>query len=123
LRFGSLGRGVYGEVWLARNIMGTVRAVKVIWPKQFESDRRYARRGTVGQRVIEAREALWSMKNGPRFRSGAEWRTEKLIWFIAQPSERQSLEGDYIIGRKLYFPTQAFRTMILEKERQFYGSN
>jgi WD40 repeat protein len=38
-----IGRGAYGEVWLARNIMGTVRAVKVIWRKQFESDRPYER--------------------------------------------------------------------------------
>jgi WD40 repeat protein len=38
-----IGRGAYGEVWLARNIMGTMRAVKVIWRKQFESDRPYER--------------------------------------------------------------------------------
>jgi hypothetical protein len=25
-----IGRGSYGEVWLARNIMGTYRAVKII---------------------------------------------------------------------------------------------
>src|SRR5579863_5955650 len=38
-----IGRGAYGEVWLARNIMGTMRAVKVIWRGQFESDRPYER--------------------------------------------------------------------------------
>jgi WD40 repeat protein len=38
-----IGRGAYGEVWLARNIMGTVRAVKIIWRSQFESDRPYER--------------------------------------------------------------------------------
>jgi WD40 repeat protein len=38
-----IGRGAYGEVWLARNIMGAMRAVKVIWRKQFESDRPYER--------------------------------------------------------------------------------
>src|SRR5580658_2770266 len=38
-----VGRGAYGEVWLARNIMGSMRAVKVIWRKQFESDRPYER--------------------------------------------------------------------------------
>src|SRR5437763_8223847 len=38
-----IGRGAYGEVWLARNVMGALRAVKVIWRRQFESDRPYDR--------------------------------------------------------------------------------
>src|SRR5437867_10127392 len=38
-----IGRGAYGEVWLARNVMGTLRAVKLIWRRQFESQRPYER--------------------------------------------------------------------------------
>lgn len=38
-----VGRGAYGEVWLARNIMNAPRAVKIIWRRQFESDRPYDR--------------------------------------------------------------------------------
>ena len=38
-----IGRGAYGEVWLARNIMGAFRAVKIIWRRQFESQRPYDR--------------------------------------------------------------------------------
>src|SRR5688500_17674380 len=38
-----IGRGAYGEVWLARNVMGAPRAVKIIWRGQFESDRPYER--------------------------------------------------------------------------------
>ena len=38
-----IGRGAYGEVWLARNIMGAPRAIKIIWRRQFESDRPYER--------------------------------------------------------------------------------
>src|SRR5436190_23483408 len=38
-----IGRGSYGEVWLARNIMGTYRAVKVVYRKNFENDRPYER--------------------------------------------------------------------------------
>src|SRR5438105_4884162 len=41
--FRRIGRGAYGEVWLARNVMGTLRAVKIIWRRQFESDRPYER--------------------------------------------------------------------------------
>lgn len=38
-----IGRGAYGEVWLARNVMGTPRAVKIIWRRKFTSDRPYER--------------------------------------------------------------------------------
>ena len=38
-----IGHGAYGEVWLARNVMGALRAVKIIWRRQFESDRPYNR--------------------------------------------------------------------------------
>jgi WD40 repeat protein len=47
-----IGRGAYGEVWLARNIMGSMRAVKVIWREQFESDRPYERE-VAGMRRFE----------------------------------------------------------------------
>src|SRR4051794_11974362 len=39
----AIGRGAYGEVWLARNIMGALRAVKLIWRSQFDSERPYER--------------------------------------------------------------------------------
>lgn len=38
-----IGRGAYGEVWLARNVMGVLRAVKIVERRQFESDRPYER--------------------------------------------------------------------------------
>lgn len=38
-----IGRGAYGEVWLARNVMGTPRAVKIVWRRRFNSDRPYER--------------------------------------------------------------------------------
>src|SRR5439155_27214519 len=31
-----IGSGSYGEVWLARSVMGTFRAVKVVYRKTFE---------------------------------------------------------------------------------------
>src|SRR4030095_7307797 len=33
-----IGRGSYGEVWLARNILGTYRAVKIIERKAFRNE-------------------------------------------------------------------------------------
>ncbi len=38
-----IGRGSYGEVWLARNVMGTHRAVKIVRRDAFDSDRPYLR--------------------------------------------------------------------------------
>src|SRR5437016_1101014 len=38
-----VGEGAYGEVWLARNVMGTYRAVKVVYRRTFSDDRPYER--------------------------------------------------------------------------------
>jgi TolB-like protein len=38
-----IGRGAYGEVWLARNILGTYRAVKVIQRRAFRDDEAFER--------------------------------------------------------------------------------
>src|SRR5439155_21604481 len=38
-----IGRGSYGEVWLARNVMGTYRAVKIIDARNFEDPRPFDR--------------------------------------------------------------------------------
>src|ERR1041385_5190738 len=39
----SIGRGSYGEVWLARNVMGTYRAVKIVYRAAFEHARPFER--------------------------------------------------------------------------------
>jgi hypothetical protein len=39
----SIGSGSYGEVWLARNVMGSFRAIKVIHRKTFREDRPFER--------------------------------------------------------------------------------
>src|SRR6266496_6414623 len=38
-----IGGGSYGEVWLARNAVGTLRAIKVVYRKTFDTDRPYDR--------------------------------------------------------------------------------
>jgi serine/threonine protein kinase len=38
-----IGRGSYGEVWLARNVMGSYRAVKIVHRQSFEHDRPFER--------------------------------------------------------------------------------
>ncbi|SRR6266542_4330795 len=34
-----IGRGTYGEVWLAKSAIGSLRAVKVVYRKSFDHDR------------------------------------------------------------------------------------
>ena len=41
-----IGGGSYGEVWLARNVMGTCRAVKVVFRKRFHFESTYEREFT-----------------------------------------------------------------------------
>src|SRR5215510_6471182 len=38
-----IGSGSYGEVWLARNVMGSYRAVKMVYRKNFTHDRPFER--------------------------------------------------------------------------------
>jgi WD40 repeat protein len=38
-----IGRGAYGEVWLARSALGTLRAVKIVYRNHFEDERPYQR--------------------------------------------------------------------------------
>jgi len=38
-----IGRGSYGEVWLARNMMGVYRAVKIVYRKSFQDQRPFER--------------------------------------------------------------------------------
>src|SRR5207244_5377517 len=38
-----IGVGSYGEVWLARSALGSLRAVKVVYRKSFDHDRPYER--------------------------------------------------------------------------------
>lgn len=38
-----IGRGAYGEVWLARNALGTMRAVKIVYRDNFKDARPYER--------------------------------------------------------------------------------
>jgi serine/threonine protein kinase len=38
-----IGRGAYGEVWLARSVMGTYRAIKIVWRANFDSPQPFDR--------------------------------------------------------------------------------
>ena len=39
----TIGRGAYGEIWLARSLTGTWRAVKIVDRRTFESEKAFQR--------------------------------------------------------------------------------
>src|SRR4051794_27116084 len=39
----QIGKGSYGEVWLARNIMGAYRAVKIVFRRSFKDQKPFER--------------------------------------------------------------------------------
>ena len=41
----QIGKGSYGEVWLARGVTGALRAIKVVSRADFEYDRTFERDG------------------------------------------------------------------------------
>src|SRR5215467_6151207 len=48
-----IGQGSYGEVWLARNMMGAFRAVKIVFRNKFKDDARPFERELLGIRKFE----------------------------------------------------------------------
>jgi hypothetical protein len=38
-----IGRGAYGDIWLARTVTGAFRAVKVVYRSTFERERTFLR--------------------------------------------------------------------------------
>src|SRR5689334_17104515 len=38
-----IGEGSYGQIWLARNVIGTYRAVKIVYRSKFDNERPYER--------------------------------------------------------------------------------
>ena len=38
-----IGRGAYGEVWLAKSVTGAYRAVKVVWREDYDDEKTYVR--------------------------------------------------------------------------------
>src|SRR5207244_7286792 len=38
-----IGSGAYGEVWLARNVLGQYRAVKIVYRNRFDDERPFTR--------------------------------------------------------------------------------
>jgi serine/threonine protein kinase len=102
-----IGRGAYGEIWLARSLTGALRAVKIVHRSTFESERAF-RREFEGMSAFE-----------PISRVHAGFidilhvgRTSEYLYYIME------LADDHLAGRNIDIVNYEPRTLKSELERQ-----
>jgi formylglycine-generating enzyme required for sulfatase activity len=101
-----IGRGAYGEIWLARSLTGAFRAVKVVYRTTFESERAF-------QREFQGMSAF-----EPISRAHAGFvdilhvgRTSDYLYYIME------LADDHLAGRKIDVNKYEPRTLKSDLER------
>jgi serine/threonine protein kinase/formylglycine-generating enzyme required for sulfatase activity len=101
-----IGRGAYGEIWLARSLTGALRAVKIVYRTTFESERAF-------QREFQGMSSF-----EPISRAHAGFvdilhvgRTSDYLYYIME------LADDHLAGRDLDIANYAPRTLKSELER------
>ncbi len=106
-----IGRGAYGEIWLARSLTGTLRAVKVVYRSTFESEPAF-RREFEGMCAFE-----------PISRAHAGFvdilhvgRTRDYLYYIME------LADDHLTGRKIDIADYIPRTLKSDLDRQKHFS-
>jgi serine/threonine protein kinase len=102
-----VGRGAYGEIWLARAVTSALRAVKIVYRSTFESERAF-RREFEGMSSFE-----------PISRAHAGFidilhvgRTSEYLYYIME------LADDHLAGRNIDIINYEPRTLKSELERQ-----
>ena len=101
-----IGRGAYGEIWLARSLTGALRAVKVVHRSTFESERAFKREF----------EGMSSFEPISRAHAGFVdilhvGRTSRYLYYIME------LADDHLTGREIDALNYAPRTLKSELER------
>jgi eukaryotic-like serine/threonine-protein kinase len=102
-----IGRGAYGEIWLARTLTGALRAVKIVYRSTFKNERAF-RREFEGMSSFE-----------PISRAHAGFidilhvgRTSEYLYYIME------LADDHLAGRNIDIVNYEPRTLKSELERQ-----
>ena len=102
-----IGRGAYGEIWLARALTGALRAVKIVYRSTFESERAFRREF----------EGMSSFEPISRVHAGFidilhVGRTSEYLYYIME------LADDHLAGRRIDIANYEPRTLKSELERQ-----
>ena len=101
-----IGRGAYGEIWLARSLTGALRAVKVVYRSTFESERAF-------QREFQG---MSSFEPISRVHAGFVdilhvGRTREYLYYIME------LADDHMAGRNIDIVNYAPRTLKSDVDR------
>ncbi len=101
-----IGRGAYGEIWLARGLTGAFRAVKVVYRTTFESERAF-------QREFQGMSSFEPISRAhPGFVDILHvGRTSQYLYYIME------LADDHLVGPKIVPEDYAPRTLKSEVER------
>jgi len=101
-----IGRGAYGEIWLARGLTGAMRAVKVVHRRTFESERAF-------QREFQGMSSFEPISRAhPGFVDILHvGRTDQYLYYIME------LADDHLAGREIDVINYAPRTLKSELER------
>jgi serine/threonine protein kinase/formylglycine-generating enzyme required for sulfatase activity len=102
-----IGRGAYGEIWLARGLTGALRAVKVVYRSTFESERAFQREF----QGMSSFEPISRRHNGfvNILHVG---RTSEYLYYIME------LADDHLAGRAIDITNYAPRTLKSDLDRQ-----
>lgn len=82
-----IGRGAYGEVWLARNVMGIMRAVKIVRRTSFESHRPFEREFAAVKRYEPVSRAAAGLVNVLHAGRAADGGLFHYVMELADPAE------------------------------------
>jgi serine/threonine protein kinase/formylglycine-generating enzyme required for sulfatase activity len=101
-----IGRGAYGEIWLARGLTGALRAVKVVHRSTFESERAF-------QREFQGMSSFEPISRAhPGFVDILHvGRTPEYLYYIME------LADDHVAGRKIDIGHYAPRTLKSDLDR------
>jgi hypothetical protein len=101
-----IGRGAYGEIWLARGLTGAMRAVKVVHRSTFESERAF-------QREFQGMSSFEPISRAhPGFVDILHvGQTDQYLYYIME------LADDHLAGRKIDVISYAPHTLKSELER------
>ncbi|HEY5914080.1 MAG TPA: protein kinase [Verrucomicrobiae bacterium] len=117
-----IGRGSYGEVWLARNVMNTPRAVKVVYRSVFEHDRPFDREFAGLQRyepISRSHEGLVNILHVGRHEPG---RCFYAVMELADPVDREPTPtAAGLADTGAAFPSDSYRPRTLRAELQRRG--
>jgi formylglycine-generating enzyme required for sulfatase activity len=101
-----IGRGAYGEIWLARSLTGALRAVKIVYRSTFESERAFQRefQGMSSfEPISRAHEGFVDILH--------VGRTSEYLYYIME------LADDHLAGREIEVTNYLPRTLKSELDR------